>query len=107
MLLAKAQYKTRLEAALRDELARVPPDRRLILRLHFVENQSVDAIARRLGIHRVTVARWLWSSGEQIFENLRRRFHDQFSVSAPDFDSLIRLVRSNMSVDLRELLGSD
>jgi hypothetical protein len=76
-----------------------------VLRLHFLENESVDSIARRMGVHRVTVARWLWASGEQVLGNLRQRFHDDFGVVAPDFDSLVRLVRSTMTVDLRDLLG--
>lgn len=104
-LLAAAEYKARLETALREELGRLPPDRRSILRLHFLENESVDSIARRLGVHRVTVARWIRTSGEEILENLRRRFHEDFRVEAPDFDSLVRLVRSTMNLDLSTILG--
>lgn len=104
-LLAAAQYRVQLETALKEELGRLPPDRRSVLRLHLLENESIDSIARRLGVHRVTVARWLWSLGEQVLENLRRRFHDDFGVVAPDFDSLVRLLRSTMNVDLRDLLG--
>ncbi len=103
-LLAKTQFKASLEAVLRDELARLPPDRRLAFRLHFIENQSIDAIARQFAVHRVTVARWLWTLGEHIRENLQRRFRTEFGVAAPDFDSLVRVLRSTMSVDLRALV---
>lgn len=103
-LLAKTQFKASLETVLRDELARLPHDRRLAFRLHFIENQSIDAIARQFDVHRVTVARWLWSLGEHIRENLQRRFHTELGVAAPDFDSLVRVLRSTMSLDLRTLV---
>jgi len=102
-LLAKAQYKARFERALREEVARLPDDRRAILRQHLVENLSVDTIAQGLGVHRVTVTRWIWRSGEEILDNLRRRFQSELGVLAPDFDSLVRLMRSTMSVDLGTL----
>lgn len=103
-LLAKAQYKAKFERALREELARLPDDHRAVLRQYLVENQSLDTVARRLGVHRVTVNRWLWRAGEQILDNLRRRFQVELGVFAPDFDSLVRLMRSTMSVDLGTLV---
>ena len=37
---------------------------------------------------------------EEIVENIRRRFREDFSVVGSDFDSLVRLVRSTMTVDV-------
>jgi RNA polymerase sigma-70 factor len=105
-LLAKAQVKAHLELALREELTRLPAERRALLRRHLVDNESVDSIARAIGVHRVTVARWLWSSGEEILENLRRRFQNELGILPPDFDSLVQLARSTISVDLQALLAT-
>ncbi|HXU61246.1 MAG TPA: sigma factor-like helix-turn-helix DNA-binding protein [Polyangia bacterium] len=103
-LLAKAQFRARMEMALREELARLPPDRRLVFRLHFAQNESVESIARRFAVHRVTVARWLWDSGERICDNLRQRFRTDLGIDASDFDSLVRGMRSTMNLSVGKLL---
>jgi RNA polymerase sigma-70 factor (ECF subfamily) len=101
----KSEYKRELESALRSELLTLSSRDRTVLRLHAVEGVSVEKIAIMYGVHRVTVARWVWMAGESILEGLRRRFRDQFGLTSLDFDSLAQLVRSQLSLGLEEALS--
>ena len=80
-LLARAECKARLEAAIREEVATLPPREKAVLRLHVVEGVSVEKIALSYGVHRVTVARWIWTAGETLLDGLQRRFRDSLGIA--------------------------
>jgi RNA polymerase sigma-70 factor (ECF subfamily) len=101
----KRQYKGELEAALRSELAVLSQRDRAVLRLHLVDNVSVERIAIMYGVHRVTVARWIWKAGEDLLAALRAHFRDRFRVLPPELDSLAALLQSEISLDLPQLLS--
>jgi RNA polymerase sigma-70 factor, ECF subfamily len=103
--LMKAEYKCEIEAAIRDLVALLSQRDRAILRLHIVEGVSIEKIAASYGVHRVTVARWVWTAGEHLLDGLRQRFREKYGIVPPEFDSLARLARSQLSVDLAGLLA--
>jgi hypothetical protein len=47
----------------------------------------------------------VWTAGEGILDGLRQRFHERFGIVPHELDSLARLARSQLSLNLRELLG--
>jgi RNA polymerase sigma-70 factor, ECF subfamily len=102
-LMMKVEYKREIEAALREETAKLSPRDRAVLRLHIVEQLDIEQIATIYGVHRVTIARWVWTAGEALLDGLRRRFHERFGIVPREFDSLARLARSQLSVDLTAL----
>jgi RNA polymerase sigma-70 factor (ECF subfamily) len=104
-LVMKGEHKKELESALRTELLALSSRDRTVLRLHAVEGVSVEKIAVMYGVHRVTVARWIWTAGEAVLDGLRRRFRDRLGLAPSDFDSLVQLVRSQLSVGLEEVLN--
>ena len=59
------------------------PRDRAILRLHVVEGVSIEKIAASYGVHRVTVARWVWTAGETLLDGLRARFQEKFGIVPP------------------------
>ena len=75
-----------------------------MLRLHLIEGLSIEAIARDRGVHRVTVARWVWSAGELLLEGLRRHFKQEYGMVPSECESLAHLIRSQLSLDLPRLL---
>jgi RNA polymerase sigma-70 factor (ECF subfamily) len=91
-------------AALKEQLQALPARDRNVLRLHFLEGVSVDAIARTFGVHRVTVARWLWRAGDAIRDGLKETFRDRFGVASQDFDSLVRRLPSQLDYNLSSAL---
>jgi RNA polymerase sigma-70 factor, ECF subfamily len=101
----KVEYKREMEPAIRKLVPQLSAGDRAVLRLHFVEGVSVDKIAASYGVHRVTVARWVWNAGEALLDALRARFREKFGTVPAEFDSLARLARSQLSVDLAGLLA--
>jgi RNA polymerase sigma-70 factor, ECF subfamily len=104
-LLMRAAYKREFETAIREEVAALSERDRAILRIHLIEGVKIETIALSYGVHRVTVARWVWTASETMLDGLRRRFHERFGIIPHDFDSLVRLARSQLSLNLRELLA--
>jgi RNA polymerase sigma-70 factor, ECF subfamily len=104
-LMMKVEYKREMEAAIRELLPQLSARDRAVLRLHVLEGVSVEKIAASYGVHRVTVARWVWTAGETLLDALRARFRDRFGIVPGEFDSLARLARSQLSVDLAALLA--
>ena len=104
-LMMKVEYKRELEAAIRDLVAPLSPRDRAILRLHVVEGVSIEKIAASYGVHRVTVARWVWTAGETLLDGLRGRFREKFGIVPREFDSMARMARSQLSIDLAGLLA--
>jgi RNA polymerase sigma-70 factor, ECF subfamily len=101
----KVEYKRELEAAIGELVAQLSPRDRAILRLHVVEGVSIEKIAASYGVHRVTVARWVWTAGETLLDGLRGRFREKFGIVPREFDSMARLARSQLSIDLTTLLA--
>jgi len=103
--LEKHQLKKAFEEALKTELTSLGKRDRTVLRLHVVEGVSIERIAAAYGVHRVTVARWIWTAGEIVLEGLRRHFRRHYGVVPSECDSMAHLVRSNLSLDLPRLLA--
>jgi RNA polymerase sigma-70 factor (ECF subfamily) len=103
--LMREQYKTAFEEALRAQLATLSLRERTILRLHVVQGVSIEKLATSYGVHRVTVARWVWSAGERLLDGLRLHFTARFGIVPHELDSLARLMRSQLSLKLSEALA--
>jgi RNA polymerase sigma-70 factor (ECF subfamily) len=103
-LLLRREHKREMEAALSKQLRALSLRDRTILRLHLIEKLSLEKIARAYGVHRVTVTRWVWNAGEIVLDGLRAHFLEHFGQSPPEFDSVARLARSQLSLDLPNLL---
>ena len=58
------EYKREFETALRGLIDALPTRDRTVLRLHLIEEVSLEKLAVMYGVHRVTLARWVWNAGE-------------------------------------------
>ena len=102
----KVEYKREMEAAIRELVPQLSARDRAVLRLHVVEGVSIEKIAASYGVHRVTVARWVWNAGGDAARRAARRGSGRSSGSCrPEFDSMARLARSQLSIDLAGLLA--
>ncbi|MET0390004.1 MAG: sigma-70 family RNA polymerase sigma factor [Polyangiales bacterium] len=76
---------------------------RLILRLHAQRGLSMGRIAKMYNVTQPTISRWMRDAREQIlaavYETLRAECH----VEADDLDSLVRLVQSQLDLNLSTL----
>lgn len=100
LALLKAHYKAELEASIRAALAALPDKERSLLLLHLVNGSTLPQLAAMQGVSRATVARWLASAREALFEGTRRGLVERLDLSPSEYDSLVALVRSQLEVSV-------
>jgi len=96
------RYRAHCQEAFQAALAALSPRDRNLLRLRYLDGVSIDALAPLHGIHRATAARWVAASRSRLLEGTRRELQARLGGSLTDLDSLLRLVRSDLVVNLRE-----
>lgn len=100
----RTRYQKEFKEALQAAFASLPQEQRHVLRMHFANGLTGDAIASVLQVNRRTVVRWLASGKSAMFQETRRLLQAQLRLSAGEFDSLINLVRSRLDVSIASLL---
>lgn len=98
--LLKRTYKTELERAFRVAFGALEPDARLLLVQHHKDGLNVDALAALHGIHRSTAARRVASARDAFSREVRAALTRELSVGGETFDSIVRLVQSELSLHL-------
>jgi RNA polymerase sigma-70 factor, ECF subfamily len=92
-------FKTAVEAA----LEALEPRERNVLRLHLIDDLTLDEIAAYYKVHRVTVSRWLAAARVAIIERARAAARAQFGLSDTEFDAAY--TGSQLGLSLERLLG--
>jgi RNA polymerase sigma-70 factor, ECF subfamily len=103
----KAQFADEFEAALARACAALTDRDRTILRLRFVDDLNIDQIGGLYGVHRATVARWIARIRDELFATTRSDLVGRLKLSDSDFESLLRLARSQLDLSLSAVLTSD
>jgi RNA polymerase sigma-70 factor, ECF subfamily len=105
--LLKHQHAAAFAAALSEAAHALEPRLRSVLRMHFVDDLSIDQIGAAYAVHRATAARWIQRARELLFTSTRTRLADLLSVSGPELDRITALVQSQLDVSLSQLLPPD
>jgi RNA polymerase sigma-70 factor (ECF subfamily) len=105
LALLKARYRGALEQALRDAFAGLEPQQRTLLRQRFVDGLSIDHIAPLHGVHRATAARHLAAARAGLLAETLRELRRAHAIPPSELKSLLRLVRSELSLSLRTLMA--
>ena len=101
----KAQYRDDFRHAIEDALKGLDDRLRMILRMRVVEDLTVDGIARTYGVAQSTVSRWLDKARDQVVSETRRLVCERLTLSGREFDSLWRLVASQLEVSVSGILA--
>ncbi len=99
----KQRYGPEFERAVEAAFALLDARSGNVLRLHFIEGLTPSAIA---AMHRVSVRsvqRWIASAERELLANSRRILGDRLNLSPSELDSLLGLVRSQLSLTLHRL----
>ena len=91
----RAEFKSCVARALEDLDAR----QRSVLKYSFADRLPIDDIGRIYGVHRATAARWLTKARDALIVAVRAELERRFTVSGPEFESILRLVRSRIEID--------
>jgi len=101
----KDRYREVFKSGLRSSLRALDAEHRNLLRLHFVDELTLDQMATLFRVHRATIARRIATAREQVFEGLRAHLERELSLDETEFESLLRLVRSRIDLSLSLLMA--
>ncbi len=76
---------------------------RNVLRQYHIDGLTIDQLAALYQVNRATTARWVAGARLAIVTRTRNLLIDQFGVAPTEVDSIIRLVRSQLAVSVRDL----
>ncbi len=94
----RARLRRKLRPLLQSAFAALPPRERLLLRQHYLDGLSLEALARAHGGHRATVARWLEGARAAYLERVRDTVSVQLGVPRLEADSVVRSVQSQIDL---------
>jgi RNA polymerase sigma-70 factor (ECF subfamily) len=100
LLYLKQRYRLEFEAAFQRAVASLPDRERTILRLHLVAGLTLDAIGVIYRVNPSTASRWLASARERLSADTERDLRQRLRLSPAEFDSLARLVVSQLDVSV-------
>jgi RNA polymerase sigma-70 factor (ECF subfamily) len=100
----KAELKSAVEPAVSEALGRLAQRDRLILRLYLVAGMSTQAIGTSLDLSHQAVSKRLAKAREILLDDIRRNVASRLNVSEDEFSSLMRVVASQLDVNISRLL---
>jgi RNA polymerase sigma-70 factor (ECF subfamily) len=106
-LLARAQHRDEVMAALQRALAALDPEERLLLRYYYADGLTLSKIAVLLRVSVTTVFRRLTAATESVLDGVRAELRDRLGLSSDSLDSLLRDVRGEIDLSLSQMLGRD
>jgi RNA polymerase sigma-70 factor (ECF subfamily) len=104
LALARQSVRPALQEALRSGFETLSDNERTVLRLHFIDGLSIDAIGRVFQVHRSSVGRWLITIRTRLFEHVRERVALDLQPTSAELRSIFRLVKSDLRLSIDRLL---
>jgi RNA polymerase sigma-70 factor (ECF subfamily) len=96
----KARYREIYQDAFRTALATLTARDRVLLRMHVIDELTIDQIAAIQGVHRATAARWLERAREQLARAARKEFMARLGTDPFEADEVLRWVQSRIELSL-------
>jgi len=100
----KQLYRGEFKAAFQEALASLSTKQRNILRYYICKGLNISAIGVIYGVHRATVARWIAKARDELREQTRDRLVRRVRIDRNKFDSILRLINSQMDMSLQRCL---
>jgi RNA polymerase sigma-70 factor (ECF subfamily) len=106
LLVIKSRYLPAIQVALENGLRTLSARDKAILRFHFIDGMTIDALGAVYRVHRATAARWLVDIRKRLFESVRQQLAIDLRTTPSEFWSLLNAVGSDLQVSLTRLLVS-
>lgn len=103
--LFKQMYREPVSRAFAAACSQIDADDRVLLRLHYVEGVTTANLATMYGISRATLIRRLASARESLLERVKSSLKQSARIADRDFDSILRLVQSQIDLRLSHVLA--
>jgi RNA polymerase sigma-70 factor (ECF subfamily) len=103
----QARHAGDLEVAFRAAFESLNARERTVLRMYAIDGLDIGRIGAVYRVHRATVARWIARARDTLVNESHRLLADRLGATASEVDSLVRLVRSEIRVNLVDVLMPD
>ena len=104
--LFKQIYREPVSQAFATACAALDAQDRALLRLHYVDGVTTAKLATMFGISRATLIRRLAAARESLIESVKAALRAASGVADQDFESVLRLVKSQIDLRLSVVLRS-
>lgn len=101
----KRTYRAAFATCFEEAFGALTSRERTLLRLHLVSRLRLDQIAPMFQVNISTVSRWLAAARESLLTQTRDGLSRRLHLSPGEFDSLARLLQSQIDVSLVRLLA--
>lgn len=102
----RAKYVDEFRTAFRSGIENLSSDDRRVLREHILEGMTIDDMAKTHGVSRATTARWVVSAREELGKLVRKDLSSKLKLNQHEFESIARLVRSQLDISYSALARS-
>lgn len=97
----KERYQAQFDDAFLEAFGALGLHERNLLRQHYLDGLSLEALAALHSVHRATTARHLARARAQLFEATRSKLGEKLGVDESTLDSILRLLETRMGRGLR------
>ena len=94
-------YSAELACAFPEALAALTVRERALLRQHYLDEVTLDELSALYSVHRATAKRQLAKARANLLDALRGALCRRLGISATEFDSIIRVVQSQLEFPIR------
>jgi RNA polymerase sigma-70 factor (ECF subfamily) len=101
--LLRARYAEQVRRAFAAAFGELSERERNVLRQYHIDGLTIDQLAVLYQVNRATTARWVAGARLAIVARTRAHLVEDFGIAATDVDSIIRIVRSQLAVSVRDL----
>jgi RNA polymerase sigma-70 factor (ECF subfamily) len=103
----KGRYASEFRLAFRDALQSLPSERRTLLRLHYAEGLTMDALAGLFRLSRASAHRRLAAARESLLADTCRLLKERSRMATKEIESMIRALQSQLDISIVRLLQED
>lgn len=100
----KTWQRTQVQQIIERSIRALEGETRQLLRLHFVEELSIDRLSLLYNVHRATVARRITQAVHALRGVVQQLAMEELGLNLLEYQSLLRFVRSQMEVNLKACL---
>lgn len=101
----KQLYRDDFQRALEDAIATLSNQQRTLLHLYFAGGLRTAQIATLFHVNQSTIVRQLAQARGAIQDEMRRLLRERLRVTSSEYESLLRLLQSQLDLSLRALQG--
>ncbi|MFP2956765.1 sigma-70 family RNA polymerase sigma factor [Myxococcus sp. 1LA] len=100
----RGRYAEPFRLAFQEALGALTPRERNLLRLHHLDNLSVDSVGTMYQTSRSTAARWIAKARQHLLERTRDALSARLALEPRELDSLMAMLPSHLDISIHRLL---